>query len=67
MNVTLLMMAERSSYGVRPSVGRGCDRRKDHRLRPNIGRGCDRRKDHEIFIVKTLRLERLGSKSDHRW
>ena len=29
-----------------PSVGRGCDRRKDHRLRPSVGHGCDRRNDH---------------------
>ena len=30
----------------RPSVGHGCDRRKDHRLRPSVGHGCDRRNDH---------------------
>ena len=30
----------------RPSVGHGCDCRKDHSLRPSVGRGCDRRKDH---------------------
>ena len=31
---------------MRPSVGHGCDCRKDHGLRPSVGRGCDRRKDH---------------------
>ena len=31
---------------MRPSVGRGCDRRKDHSLRSSVGRGCDHRKDH---------------------
>ena len=35
---------------MRPSIGRGCDRRKDHGLRPNIGRGCDCRKDHEMSL-----------------
>ena len=67
MNFALWMMLERSSCCFRPSVGRGCDRRKDHRFRPNMGRGCDHRKDHEISLVKTLRLVRLWSKSDHRW
>ena len=31
---------------MRPSVGRGSDRRKDHRLRPSVGHGCARRNDH---------------------
>ena len=33
---------------MRPGIGHGCDRRKDHGLRPSIGRGCDRRKDHGL-------------------
>ena len=31
---------------MRPGIGRGCVRRKDHCLRPSVGHGCDRRKDH---------------------
>ena len=31
---------------MRPSAGRGCDRRKDHALRLSVGCGCDRHKDH---------------------
>ena len=29
-----------------PSVGRGCDRRKDHGLRQSVGCCYDRSKDH---------------------
>ena len=31
---------------MRPSVGHGCDRRKDHGLRPSVGHGGDRQNDH---------------------
>ena len=48
MNFALLRMAGKSYCRLRPSVGRGCDRRKDHCLRPNIGHGCDRHKDHGL-------------------
>ena len=46
---------------MRPNIGRGCDRRKDHGLRPTVGHACDRRKDHrgiedtELYIRDVVR------------
>ena len=59
MNFALLRMAGKSFCRLRPSVGCGCDRRKDHCLRPNIGHGCGHQNDHEVSIVKIMWLVHL--------
>ena len=40
----------RKDHGLRPNIGHGYGRRKDHGLRPNIGRGCCRCEDHEMSL-----------------